>query len=389
MSNEEKTEDQFRIDARAANKKMSDLKAILLLKQPFYGVLLSMTDFIPEATIPTMATDGVRIFFNPKYVLELSDDERKGVLMHEISHCIYLHCTPKRRLNRDPKRWNVATDFVVNLELKDMKYTLPANVLLDEKYRNMNAEQTYDALPKDISDMETLDTHMNSADEEWDDMEDRVISAYEMTKDFYADKNHGNLPGGITRWVDKMRKSKVKWERIFHKYVGQALAKDDYTYERCNRRLLSQDIYLPDLRNHIIGNVVVAVDTSGSITKKIIETFAAELYKVSHLVEEVTVITCDATVHEVVKIRKMDDFMKKIKFLGGGGTDFRPAFRTIEDMRARPELFIYLTDLYGTFPDKVPPYPVLWVAICEGNVDAVPFGQVTVMPEDKAGATSW
>jgi len=387
MSNEEKTEDQFRIDARAANKKMSDLKAILLLKQPFYGVLLSMTDFIPEATIPTMATDGVRIFFNPKYVLELSDDERKGVLMHEISHCIYLHCTPKRRLNRDPKRWNVATDFVVNLELKDMKYTLPANVLLDEKYRNMNAEQTYDALPKDISDMETLDTHMNSADEEWDDMEDRVISAYEMTKDFYADKNHGNLPGGITRWVDKMRKAKVKWERIFHKYVGQALAKDDYTYERCNRRLLSQDIYLPDLRNHIIGNVVVAVDTSGSITKKIIETFAAELYKVSHLVEEVTVITCE--VHEVVKIRKMDDFMKKIKFLGGGGTDFRPAFRTIEDMRVIPELFIYLTDLYGTFPDKVPPYPVLWVAICEGNVDSVPFGQVTVMPEDKAGATSW
>ena len=48
-------------------------------------------------------------------------------------------------------------------------------------------------------------------------MEDKIVSAYEMTKN---SKGKGDLPGGIKRWINKLRRSKVKWERIFHKYVG-------------------------------------------------------------------------------------------------------------------------------------------------------------------------
>lgn len=371
-----------------AVKMMSEIKARLLLKQPFYGMLLSMTDFIPETVIPTMATDGIRIYYNPEYVVGLSEAERNGVLLHEVSHCIYLHCTPKRRMNREQKRWNVAADYAINLEIRDLGYTLPQGVLLDDKYRDMNAEMIYDALPKNIDHLETLDVHIEPADgsEEWDDMEDRVISAYEMTKDFYEDKkNHGKFPGGIQRWIDKLRKSKVKWERIFHKYVGQALAKDDFSYTRCNRRMLPQDIYLPDLRNHIIGSVVLGIDTSGSITPKILEQFAAEMAKISHLTNEVTVITCDATVHEVVKIHKMENFLKKVKFKGGGGTDFRPVFKEVEKQKQAPELLIYLTDAWGSFPEKHPPYPVIWCLTDDSNQRGIPWGQSVVMPKEHGG----
>lgn len=373
-----------------AEKYMSEVRAKLLLKQPFYGVLLSMTDFIPETVIPTMATDGVRVYYNPNYVVNLSEAERSGVLLHEISHCIYLHCSPTRRLNRDRMRWNFAADYAINLEIRDLGYTLPKGVLLDDKYRDMNAEQIYDKLPKDEESLKklggTLDTHIEPADgtEDWDDMEDKVISAFEMTKDQYEGKNQGKFPGGIKRWIEKMRKSKVKWERIFHKYVGQALAKDDFSYSRCNRRLMGQDIYVPDLRNFVIGHVVLAIDTSGSITPKILEQFAAELMKISHLVNEVTVITCDAAVHEVVKIRKMEDFMKKIKFKGGCGTDFRPVFREVEDRNIIPELLIYLTDAWGTFPQKQPAFPVIWCLTTGSNKNAIPWGQSVEIPNDGA-----
>jgi predicted metal-dependent peptidase len=260
-----------------------------------------------------------------------------------------------------------------------MGYTLPKGVLLDDKFREQNAEQIYDQLPEDSSGYSTLDTHIEMSDSGgWDDMEDKVIAAYEMTKN---SKSRGSVPAGLKRWIDKLRKSKVKWERIFHKYVGQALAKDDYSFVRPNRRFVPQDIYVPDLRNYIIGSVVIGVDTSGSIGRSCLEQFAAEIAKIGHLVDELTVITCDARVHEVVKIRKFENFLKKIRFSGGGGTDFVPVFEKVKEMKVRPELLVFLTDTYGRFPDKHPQYPVLWVITEESG--RVPWGQSVHIPNDR------
>jgi len=362
-----------------AEERMGNSRARLLLQQPFYGVLLSMTDFIIETAIPTMATDGSKVFYNPEFVMSLTDDEVYGVLLHEISHCIYLHCTTKRRLNRSSRRWNTACDYAINLEIKGMGYALPDGLLLDNKYREMAAEEIYDTLPEDCSNFPVFDIHIESSDENaWDDMEDKIITAYEMSKNT---KGKGSVPAGLRRWIDKLRKSKVKWERIFHKYVGQALAKDDYSFTRVNKRFLGQDIYLPDLRNYIIGNVVIAVDTSGSIGSNCLEQFAAEIHKVSHLVSEVTAMSCDAQVQEVVKIRKFENFLKKLQMKGGGGTDFRPVFEKVKDLNMVPELLIYLTDTYGAFPDKQPQYPVLWCITEESG--KVPWGQAVYIPNDK------
>lgn len=368
--------------ARASDR-MSKSRARLMLQQPFYGVLLSMIDFIPEAGLPTMATDGSRVYFNPEFTMSLTDDEVYGVLLHEISHCIYLHCTQKRRLNRDPHRWNVAADFAINLEIRSMGYTLPSSALIDSKFADMNAEQIYDDLPKDCSNMKTLDTHIENSDSgEWDDMEEKIISAYEMTK--HDTKSQGKLPGGLKRWLDNLRKAKVNWARVFHRYVGQALAKDDYSYTRVNRRFVSQDIYVPDLRNHIIGNVVIGVDTSGSIGRDQLEQFGAEMAKISHLVDEVTMISCDAQIHEVVKVRKFQNFIKNVKFgfKGGGGTDFRPVFDLVKERKWQPELLIYLTDTYGSFPEKHPGYPVLWCITTEAGT--VPWGQSVYIPNKES-----
>jgi len=363
----------------AAEERMGNSRARLLLQQPFYGVLLSMTDFMVEPAIPTMATDGGKVYYNPEFVMSLNDDEVYGVLLHEISHCIYLHCTSKRRLNRDRRRWNVACDFAINLEIKNMGYNLPDGLLIDQKYHDMNAEQVYDDLPEDCSKYQMFDLHIESSDgSSWDDMEEKIITAYEMTKNT---KGKGSMPGGLKRWIDKLRKNKVKWERIFHKYVGQALAKDDYSYTRVNRRFLSQDVYLPDLRNYIIGNVVIAIDTSGSIGKNCLEQFAAEINKIRHLVTEVTAMTCDTRVQEVVKVNRFQNFLEKLQMKGGGGTAFEPVFDKVKELNMVPELLIYLTDTYGSFPEKAPQYPVLWCVTEENST--VPWGQMVTIPNDK------
>ena len=366
-----------------AKERIGNSRARLLLQQPFYGVMLSMMDFIPETSIDTMATDGNKVYYSPEYTVDLTDDEVYGVLLHEISHCIYLHCTQKRRLNRAHHRWNVACDYAINLEIKDMGYALPSGLLLDHKYRDQNAEQIYDTLPEDCSKFQTLDVHIESSDESsWDDMEDRIITAYEMTKNH---KGKGNTPAGLKRWIDKLRKNKVKWERIFHRYVGQALAKDDYSFTRVNKRFLGQGIYLPDLRSNIIGSVIIAVDTSGSIGRNCLEQFAAEIAKISHLVSEVTAITCDAEVQEVVKLNQFSDFLKKLHFKGGGGTSHRPVFNYIKEKNLAPELLICLTDMYSDIDSiQRPSYPVLWVSTSE--IKTAHFGVVVQMPNEKDGS---
>lgn len=371
LQNDEKIDPE--IITRAENR-LGRARAKLLLQQPFYGVLLSMTNFHNEPAIPTMATDGVKVYYNPKFAETLNDKELQGVLLHEISHCIYLHCTHKRRLSRDPHKWNVACDYAINLEIKDMNYVLPREVLLDEKFRDMNAEQIYDKLPKDCSHLQTLDIHLDMESDAWDDMEDKIIAAYEATKN---SKSKGNIPGGLKRWIDKLRKNKVKWERVFHRYVGSALAKDDYSFTRPNRRLVGQDIYIPDLRSHVIGNVVVAIDTSGSISQDCLAQFAGELAKISGLVNEVTVMSCDAQVTEVVKLYKLENFLDKVQMKGGGGTDFKPVFEKVSEMKIIPELLIYLTDTYGDFP-KQPQYPVLWCITCSSGT--VPWGDKVYIP---------
>ena len=142
---------------------------------------------------------------------------------------------------------------------------------------------------------------------------------------------------------------------------------------------------MPDLRNYTVGNVVIAIDTSGSIGKDCLEQFAAEITKISHLVDTITVMTCDAKVHEVVKINKFQNFLKQIKMLGGGGTDFRPIFDEVKKRNILPEILIVLTDAFGTFPDKKPSYPALWCVTDEGGMAHIPWGQKVLLPNTKGG----
>ena len=62
--------------------------------------------------------------------------------------------------------------------------------------------------------------------------------------------------------------------------------------------------------------------------------------------------------------------------VGGGGTNFTPCFRWLDERGIVPQTLVFLTDLCGAFPKEVPPYPVLW-ASTESRV--APFGQVIPM----------
>ena len=102
---------------------MKDTKLRLILDYPFFGNLALSLDFIEDYSIPTAATNGEAIIWNPDFVKPLSNDQKLWLLLHEISHVILHHAF--RRKERNYQVWNIAADYQVNMFLHKSVPQLP------------------------------------------------------------------------------------------------------------------------------------------------------------------------------------------------------------------------------------------------------------------------
>ena len=128
-----------------------------------------------------------------------------------------------------------------------------------------------------------------------------------------------------------------------------------------------------------MGTLVLAVDTSGSITQEDLDAFAAELTSVVQSVrpETLYIVLCDADIQEILTPNPEDPL--EIPFKGGGGTSFEPVFAWASQIE--PDVLIYLTDLDGCFPRERPRYPVLWALFDPTHLDHFPppFGEIILL----------
>ena len=121
-------------------RKLTRARTQLLLNQPFFGALCLRLKLI-EGGVPTMATDGRQILFNPEFVHSLQPEELQAVLAHEVLHCaLGHHC---RRGQRDPQLWNEAADLAINPLLIANGFSLPEGALIDPEFDNLSAEEIY------------------------------------------------------------------------------------------------------------------------------------------------------------------------------------------------------------------------------------------------------
>ena len=120
-----------------------------------------------------------------------------------------------------------------------------------------------------------------------------------------------------------------------------------------------------------MGEIVVAIDTSGSIDQPTLNAFGAEIKAIvgNARPKKTTVIYCDAAVNHVDTFEPNDEL--HFDMHGGGGTNFCPPFEYVAENGLKPVCFVYLTDGYGPFP-SAPEFPTLWC--CTTEVVA-PFGE--------------
>jgi len=417
-------------------EKIQKARTGLVLDQPFFGSLVLRMKMIEDKSIETACINGKEIKYNPEFVDGLSNDQLKGLLAHEVMHVALLHHT--RRDNRDKKLWNRACDYAINILLYDAKFYLPDNGLLDHRYKGWSSEQIYSELqqqksqPKpdpqpqqgegegsggegdDVendgasdgaSDDEGVSEGVNEGEEKedegtgWGDVEDAVDDdgnpamgadlaqaeqdAKIMTQQAALEaRMQGNITGGIDRSVNQIMQPQVNWRDVLNRFVNE-FAKNDYTWNVPNRRFIADGLYLPSMRSEEIGNIVLAVDTSGSMDEQALNQCAGELSDILGVLNSsmLTVIYADSKVQSVEEFTQQDLPIKPNP-VGGGGTDFRPVFKYIKDNNIDPVCMIYLTDMDGAFPDKEPEYPVLWgVTNARWWNKRVPFGEYVIVSE--------
>ena len=358
-----------------AATKLSVARSRLLLDHPFFGVLALRLQLIEDASIPTLATEGTHIIYNPEFIEQLEDELCSSAIAHEVMHCVLEHIS--RRSSREPRRWNQACDYAANLILQDAGMPLGKDWLCHQGYAGMSAEEIYAMLPEgeDSGDDPLCDIQQPSAgsDEAESMAVEWKIATVQAAK---VAQSQGTLPGQLEKLLDDVLTPQIPWKDALASFMTERV-KNDYSFRRPNPFYIHSGIYLPTMDGIGMGEMVVALDTSGSVLS-VIDEFGSTVKDICAAVrpERVHVIYCDARVNRV----DVFDRGQELSFtaVGGGGTDFRPVFEYIKNNSINPACMLYLTDMYGSFPDAPPQYPVLWCATSDVRG---PFGDTLRIKE--------
>lgn len=351
--------------------KLKKAKIQLLMEQPFFASLVLRLKYEADTKTKTAITDGKTVWYNPEYIDGLNIDELKGVLVHEVMHISMLHHT--RRKHRENTKWNHATDYAINPIIKQSGLTLPENAIIDYAYAGKSAESIYELLPttNNENDGGTGDVTDPPAGTNLQQEEADVKQALAQAA-MIAEKR-GAMPGHLKRLVDEIIQPKVNWKEVLNRFLTE-VTKNDYSWKKPSPRFLHCNLYLPTLESDGNGDIILIVDTSGSINHVTINQFAAEVADIASTFKiPLKILYVDAELQYIQDIDPDDPI--KLEPLGGGGTDFRPGFTYINDNDLTPKAIVYLTDgCCHLFPDS-PDFPVLWAQIGEYSFNP-PFGEV-------------
>jgi predicted metal-dependent peptidase len=358
-------------------------------KTVFFATLALRLRLEVDWDAPTMAVDGKTLFFNPEFVNRLSPDELVAVCCHEVMHLCLAHHA--RRMGRDSARWNRACDLSVNPLLLKAGFVLPPTRLMpgegdySELPPDRSAEEYYSLLPAppdeqggEAAEQESMDpggcgsvrdpgdgSPADAADQEADWA--AATAAAEA-----AAKARGPLPAGLARSVDHVLRPPADWRAVLREFVSSH-ARSDFAWTRPNRRFIAEGLYLPGMYSDELGDVVIAVDCSGSIRKEQLDVFANEVNGV------LAAFPCTAiVVYHDSEVQKVEEFSSAdgpvtLEPVGGGGTSHVCVFDWLKQDGRQPACVICLTDLETEFPPD-PGVPVLWAVT--GEATAAPFGRV-------------
>ena len=408
-----------------AEEELSRCNVELLRNEPFFGHLLGgiQRHFTNSVNTLDVGIRGnfIQLLINPNFLLkELTKSENRiAVLKHEVLHLVFKHIFRNKTLKYDPILWNIAADLVVNQYVAP--YQLPEGAILLSTFPDINfspqdtADNYYlllEKLQNEISKNKSkqsdsakilksiLKNKMPSDHSYWANgsihdidgelvgekvpattrealnqtIEDQILKAY---KRVYQSNFAGKIPAWLERFIDQTindSKPKVDWRktiRIFSSSCRGNQLKSTQLRESKRYEVLDGMIPSPGIKLKRIQNLVLAIDTSGSINTELLKLFFIEIHAIFKQGAKITVLECDSEIKQIYIYNGIKPKLVK----GGGGTSFEPVMLWLKQSKKKFDGCIYLTDGYADAPETKPPCRILWVIFGNDSENYPKYGK--------------
>jgi len=390
-----------------ARERLVTARIGLLLRHSFFGNLATRLKLInADEWCSTAATDGLKFYYNSRFINMLKPKEVEFLVGHEVLHVVYDHMG--RRNNRDPQIWNIADDYAVNADLKRHKVgefikTVPC--LYEVKYDGKAAEEIYDDLMQNVQKIniedlidQMIDDHLEGEGEGEDgdknskrpkmSAEERERVRQEVKQAILnaaQGADAGSIPKGVERLIKQHTNPVMPWRELIQTNLTSAI-RTDFSWMRPSRRGWHSDAIMPGMTPGEEIDVVVSLDMSGSITDKQGQAFLSEIAGMMASFDgyKLHVFCFDTDVYNPADFNSENmDSIDSYEPAGGGGTDFDVIFAYLKREAIEPKRLIVFTDGYpcGSWGD--PDYcDTTW--IIHGDKDPnPPFGQFALY-DDKS-----
>jgi len=371
----------------------------LMLKEAFYGLFLIMLNKQWSTKVPTAGVSRLginyQLYLNEQFWDTLTPDQRIGLLKHELLHIAFFHITDYEHLT-DKMIANIAMDIEINQYIDSI--FLPPGPQLPETYPELKLEPKkgtkyyYDKLMEGKENPGTcpnLDKMLDAAGEgqnsvqvsingkgevevklpdhgtweEFDNLDEATKKLIKTQTEHIlkevvdqVTKSRGVIPGEMAEIIDKISQinpPKFNWRGYLRRFVGGSIK----TFSKMSRQKPNfRFIENPGLKHKEKRHILVAVDTSGSVSTKELVEFLHEIHHISRTGTEVTIVQCDTAISHIGKFDPKKDF----EIHGRGGTSFHPVTEYYDANKKKYNCLIYLTDGEAPAPEKCRG-PVLWV----------------------------
>jgi predicted metal-dependent peptidase len=340
----------------------------------FSGVL-ACGKVIVNDSVPTAATDGWDVRYNPAFIEEhmSTDPELRFLILHEATHKAYRHMAVWKLLHEENARLaNIAADYFVNLTLQDTDNNegfikMPKlGVPPEPKYRGWSVQMIYADLKQQMEQQDGSGEGDGDGDggmdeHDWDgnptngdaaaeqaqaDEIQRAIRQGEMLRKKLAGKGAGAEDGIFGDLLTPA----IDWKKVLREFITETCAgRDESSWRKPNRRFLAQDIYMPTMLGTTMTELVIGFDTSGSIFGGGEMTrFVSEIKTIIEDIKpsKVHVIYWDTAVAGHQTFEDGQFAVQDLRIKGGGGTDGSVLFDYLRDKRINPQAIVQFTDGY-------------------------------------------
>ena len=374
-------------------EKLKTARIGLLCKEPFFGSMATSLKLIrDDERVDTAATDGRSFYYNLAFISSLTLKQTEFLFGHEVLHNVFEHHI--RKETRKHMLWNIACDYAVNeILITSHIGDRIDNLLYDEKYKGMCAEEIFEDLFKNASKLDIDALCDKLLDEHLEDLEAGGNALSESDKQEIrnqikesllnaAQASSGNLPAGVDRYFKNLTEPKMNWKELLRQDI-QSIIKTDYSFYRPAKKGRSEGFVLPGMIKENALDICIAIDTSGSIRDEDVEVFFSEIQGIMNQYTDYTIrIWCfDTDVHNDKTFRSDEgESITEYKVKGGGGTLFECNFDYMVSNDITPKIFIMFTDMYPNSGWGDPTYceNVIFVGYKSGNKIA-PYGTTITM----------